>query len=88
MYTLKQPLLQELAHSAREGRSCRCGFCGYQEEVDCLLPETSGVSSSLSWLESTAGSAEAEWALGQGWQLAFQVRLLPRTLVVSLAALQ
>lgn len=48
----------------------------------------SGVSSSLSWLESVPGSLEAEQALGQVLQLAFQVRLPLRTLVGLLAALQ
>lgn len=58
------------------------------EEADCLLPEPSGVSSGCSCLESGSGSTEAEWAPGQGWQLACQVGLLPRTLLVLLAAPQ
>lgn len=53
-------MLQELARLAREGKVSRRGFCGYQVEA-----EISGVSSSLSGLESVPGSLEAERALGQ-----------------------
>lgn len=47
-------------------------FCGYPEEgtACCHRPQ---VLLCL-WLQSLSGSAEAEWAPGQGWQLAFQVR--------------